>query len=240
MRIEPRTLYFPPALAHFSRMKKCAILLLAVSSFVAGARAAEMDDSILENNVRRVRVSQLTDNSAAQLRATEPTNHISGTVLDLRFTDGAPPHAADYFARQKTPLVILVNSQTRGAAATLAAKLRAAGSAIVISSTNPPGKISPDIAVSVSLDAEKKFQDNPFSKTSTNQPGDLSATNNLLAFVDHMSEAELVRKRIKDGDEDGTSALPRAEPAQPVIRDPALARAVDLVKALAVLHPSRG
>ena len=35
-------------------------------------------------------------------------------------------------------------------------------------------------------------------------------------------------------------STPRAEPAQPVIRDPALARAVDLLKALAVLHKPRG
>jgi hypothetical protein len=29
-------------------------------------------------------------------------------------------------------------------------------------------------------------------------------------------------------------------PAQPVIRDPSLARAVDLIKALAILKPARG
>jgi hypothetical protein len=44
---------------------------------------------------------------------------------------------------------------------------------------------------------------------------------------------------VKDGDEDD-AATPRAEPSQPVIRDPALARAVDLFKALAALHPARG
>jgi hypothetical protein len=57
--------------------------------------------------------------------------------------------------------------------------------------------------------------------------------------VDHTSEAELVRKRVKDGDETD-AASPRAEPPQPVVRDPALARAIDLLKALAALHPARG
>jgi hypothetical protein len=33
---------------------------------------------------------------------------------------------------------------------------------------------------------------------------------------------------------------PRPAPPQPVIRDPALARAVDLLKALAILHPAHG
>ena len=65
-------------------------------------------------------------------------------------------------------------------------------------------------------------------------------SNNLLAIVDHTSEAELVRKRVKDGDEGGEITTPRAEPLQPVIADPALARALDLLKALAVLHKSRG
>ena len=67
----------------------------------------------------------------------------------------------------------------------------------------------------------------------------MSATNEFFPFVDHTSEADLVRKRVKDGDDDDT-ATPRLEPSQPVIRDPALARALDLFKALAALHPARG
>jgi hypothetical protein len=56
-----------------------------------------------------------------------------------------------------------------------------------------------------------------------------------------MSEAELVRKQIKDGEEDGSAVpSPHGEPASPVIRDPELARAVDLLKALAVLGKARG
>ena len=61
----------------------------------------------------------------------------------------------------------------------------------------------------------------------------------MLPFVDHMSEAELVRKKIKDGEGEDSPA-PRTEPATPVIRDPALARAVDLLKALAILPKQRG
>jgi len=48
-----------------------------------------------------------------------------------------------------------------------------------------------------------------------------------------------VRRRLKDG-EDSMADAPSAAPEQPVIRDPALARAVDLFKALAVLNKSRG
>jgi hypothetical protein len=221
-------------------MKRCAIFFLVISSCAAAGRAAEPALALLESGVLRVRMTPPAENFAAQLRAAETTNHVSGVVLDLRFADSVATNAADFLTREKTPLVILVDSQTRGAAAALAAQLRAAASAIVIGSTNPPGNVLPDIAVATSLEDEKKFQENPFWKAPVNLPGALSDTNNLIGFVDHTSEAELVRKRIKDGEDDNGPATPRAEPTQPVVRDPALARAVDLLKALAVLRPERG
>jgi hypothetical protein len=220
-------------------MKNCALLLLAT---VATSWAAEppLKISLVANEIICVRASHLAEHFAAQLHAAEPTNPVAGTVLDLRFADGSTNDAADYFNRAKSPLVILVNSQTRGAAATLAAQLRTTAAAILIGSTNPPGNLALDIAVDVSLEADQKFQENPYAAAARNRFPALSATNSLLAFVDHTSEAELVRKRIKDGDEDGDLTAPRVEPPQPVIADPALARAVDLLKALAVLHKSRG
>ncbi len=220
-------------------MNKCAILFLA-AALAAGAAEPAVKISVLENNVLCVRASRVPENFPEQIRAAAPTNRLAGTVLDLRFADDAATNAADYFTGQKSPLVILVNSRTRGAAAALAAQLRATVAAIVIGSTNPPGIISPDIAVAVSMDDEKKFQEDPYFKAAARPSRALPGTNNLLAFVDHTSEAELVRKRIKDGDEDGEITTPRAEPSQPVIADPALARAVDLLKALAVLHKARG
>jgi len=216
------------------------MLCLAAGSLVAAGRAAEPAVSLLDQNVLLVRAGRLVENFPEAMRAAAPTNRLAGTVLDLRFADAAATNAADYFSRQKSPLVILVNSQTRGAAAALVSQLRGATAAIVIGSTNPPGPISPDIAVAVSAHDEKEFQDNPFFKVSAAPASALSRTNNLLALVDHTSEAELVRKRIKDGEGDGEITTPRAEPPQPVIADPALARAVDLLKALAVLRQSRG
>ena len=115
--------------------------------------------------------------------------------------------------------------------------MRANGRGIVIGSTN--GNIKPDITVAVSNADEKKFQADPFAQIAPEKGVSLSATNNLLPFVDHMSEAELVSKRAKDGELDEPD-MPRAAPLQPVIRDPALARAVDLLKALAILHKTRG
>jgi hypothetical protein len=223
----------------FSGMKRCAILFLA-TALAAGAAESPVKISVLDNAVLCVRATRVPENVTEQIRAAAPTNRLFGTVLDLRFADGAATNAASYFAHRKLPLVILVNSRTRGAAAALATRLRAEDAAILIGSTNPPGAITPDIAVGTSLEDERKFQENPFYEPAANPADTLSATNNLLAFVDHTSEADLVRKHIKDGDDDGDIEMPRVEPLPPVIHDPALARAVDLLKALADLHKWRG
>jgi hypothetical protein len=191
-----------------------------------------------------LRPGQLTEKFPEQVRLLQPTNPIVGTVLDLRFADGgdgAADAAMKLFAAKKTPLVILVNGQTRGAAADIAAQLRAANAGIIIGSTNAPEKILPDIAVNVSAGAEKIFMENPFaSSPAASTEAGSPATNDLLPLVDHTTEAELVQKKIKDGEDDGDDLTPRAAPPQPVIRDPALARAVDLLKALAITQASRG
>jgi hypothetical protein len=222
-------------------MKKCAILFFAAWAALA-ATAAEppITVSVLDNTILWVRASRVPDNVPDQIQAATVSKHLAGTVLDLRFADDAATNTADYFIHRKSPLVILINSQTRGAAATLATQLRTSASAVLIGSTNSPQNLLPDIVVAVNANDEKRFQDDPFSKTAVAAPFDGISATNLLAFVDHTSEADLVRKRIKDGDEDGDAATPRAEPPQPVIRDPALARAIDLLKALAALHPARG
>ncbi len=192
----------------------------------------------MDNGVVCVRVSQITGDFAAQLDS-QLTNQFTGLVLDLRFANGDKAVSADsVFSNIKKPLVILANGETHGAAAELAVQLRAAGRGIIIGSTNAAGKISPDIAVDVSPTDEKKFQKNPFANL-TQPETDPNATNAMLPFIDHMSEAELVRKHAKDGELDEED-LPRQESPRPVIHDPELARAMDLLKALAVLNQKRG
>ena len=131
----------------------------------------------------------------------------------------------------------------------------------------PSGGLQPDIAVTVSADDERAFWENPYASPAQNNNGPGVATNNLLPFVDRISEAELVLQKQHDGKTIGTSEFhtrdmdlpgPRlirrpgdnnagdedsapsraAEPQKPVIRDPVLARAVDLIKGLAVVHQS--
>jgi hypothetical protein len=155
------------------------------------------------------------------------------------------------FIDPKRPLAILVNNGTHGAAVILAAALREARAGLVFGSV--PAAVKPDIAVEETPADEKKFFKNPYAEPATNEVAALAGTNNFLPWVDHTSEADLVRAKIKDGDED-EGPLPlgpvrpfssppppyAAEPQKPAIRDPVLARAVDLIKGLAIVrevHP---
>ena len=110
--------------------------------------------------------------------------------------------------------------------------------------TNSPttAPAQPDIAVSIGAEDERAFMENPYAALP--EPGETNstaATTNLLPFVDHTSEADLVRAKIKDGDE--LEPVPVAErtpvPQKPFIRDPVLARAVDLIKGLAVVRAAQ-
>ena len=127
----------------------------------------------------------------------------------------------------------------------------------------PSDGLKPDIAVTVKADDERAFWQNPYGTPAPDNSNFKAATNSFLPFVDRISEADLVREKKKDGklvnfppppgparsptrknsddsnnDEDSVPSR-AAEPQRPVLRDPVLARAVDLVKGLAVMHGSR-
>ena len=233
-------------------MNRCLLGLLVWSAAAPWAMAAgEVHGDVLDGSVLRYRVSTVTDNLTAQLAAAQPagTNAIAGIVLDLRFaggSDAVPAAAKTYFSTNKTSLVILVNGQTSGSATALAAQLREAGLGLVIGSPNAAP--APDIAVTVATETEKRFQADPYlvvsnnltiSRLETNLVSGVTTTNDWMAYVDHTSEADLVRKRVKDGEDASDPAATPRTPPPPVIHDPALLRAVDLLKALASLHPPR-
>ena len=195
------------------------------------------------------------------------------------------------------PLAVLVNGETRGAAETLAAALHQAGAGLLLGSPTageamafrefplrngerfrvvaapetsggaPIPCVKPDVAVAVTAGEERAFFDNPYQTLVAGGTNASPADTNFLPFVDHTSEADLVRQRQKDGkliggsgprvrnmnprpgsvrrsgvedDGEGDSAPAGDAGTQtPVLRDPVLARAVDLVKGLAIVHPVR-
>jgi hypothetical protein len=221
------------------------ILLLAGFLAAGTTGAALVNSAILENNVAYLRVGQVEKNLAAEITAARitpaTTNLIIGTILDLRFAGGndlaAAKAAANLFAMKRPPLAILVNRETRGAAAALATSLREARDGLILGGA--AAGLKPDITVAVDADVERAFFKNPYAPMAQNETNAIPDTNNFSPFIDHTSEADLVRAKIKDGEEDGDFQPVRpTEPQIPVIHDPVLARAMDLIKALAVVRQS--
>lgn len=123
--------------------------------------------------------------------------------------------------------------------------------------------LKPDIAITVNADDERAFWQNPYGTLAQGTNTARGITNSFLPFVDRITEADLVRQKQKDGklnnlsapvrpvkvparnnsdnnDDDEDSASSRAARLpKPVLRDPALVRAVDLVKGLAVVRGPR-
>ena len=102
----------------------------------------------------------------------------------------------------------------------------------------PTDGVKPDIDVTVSEEAERDFYADAFlvvsnkaaGNSATNQP---SGTNETRV---RFNEAELVREhRAGESPEEQTAKRP-PEPQVPVVSDPALARALDLLKGLAVVR----
>ena len=126
------------------------------------------------------------------------------------------------FASKKLPLAILVNDETRGAAETLASELRAARAGLIFESVAGPAAgtnsetaapAHPDIAVAIGAEDERALMENPYAVPAPDDTNSRSATNSLLPFVDYTSEADLVRAKIKDGEEDRTFRR-RAKPSR--------------------------
>ncbi|MGC9943814.1 MAG: hypothetical protein ABSE48_18460 [Verrucomicrobiota bacterium] len=209
------------------------------------SKAALLQSKVLENDVAYLRVGEagkeLADEVSAAEIALASSNKTIGTVLDLRSADGdgfdAAKAVAEFFAEKKSPLAVLVNDGTRNAADRLALDVRTAQAGLIFGSATTD--LKPDISVAVMPADESIFLKNPYALPTTNSAAD-ETTSNFVPFIDHTSEADLVRQKIKDGDEDETTAPVRVPPSRPVIRDPALARAVDFLKALAILQPARG
>jgi C-terminal processing protease CtpA/Prc len=215
-------------------------ILLAAQNIL---RADALDKSaVLENDVAYLRVASVGKNLTEEIRSAQTglgaTNKIDGTILDLRFAGGddldSEKAAANLFASKKPPLAILVNDKTRGAAAKLAADLREAHDGLIFGDST---EIKPDIAIAVKMEDEKKFFENPYANFAQPEINSPASTNNFSSFIDHTTEADLVRAKIKDGDQDESLAAKQpAEPQKPFIHDPVLAGAVDLIKGLAIVR----
>jgi hypothetical protein len=255
-------LYFRSFVEQLIQMLKCwfsyllpAVLLAAAillpSQTALGALAGS---AVLEGNVGYLRVAQTDTNLSGEIQsalnklaATNTT--IVGIVVDLRFAKGGDSDglkaAEEVLEQQKIPLAILVNAQTDGAAASLAADLRESNAGLIFGATAP--NVQPDIAVSVNAGEEQNFLKTPYGVFGAGETNEDSSTNFLPYIdIDHTSEADLVRqKRESDAgdDVDGpvpADATPATVPQVPFIRDPVLAHGVDFIKGVTALRLSKG
>lgn len=105
----------------------------------------------------------------------------------------------------------------------------------------PATGVVPDIEVSVKPDDEKDFYADSYAGTKAAAGKGTNTTASVRSPKRvRVTEADLVREKRGDGDfETVTNARVKSEVEVPVIQDPALARAVDLLKGLAVVRQSK-
>jgi C-terminal processing protease CtpA/Prc len=108
------------------------------------------------------------------------------------------------------------------------------------------GGLQPDIAVEVSPQDERAYYADAYKGITTSNPGGVGpgATNTALGTNSsrraRFNEAELVREHREGLNTDAETGPQRPrEPEKPMVRDPVLARALDLLKGLAVVRQAR-
>ena len=102
-----------------------------------------------------------------------------------------------------------------------------------------PQGVAPDIAIETSLEDERAYLQDPFKVL--HAPMATAGGGRPVADQPRLNEVELIREHSSGEDRAQTSAHDRPEVTEPapVITDPALARALDLLKGLAVVQPNR-
>jgi Peptidase family S41 len=171
---------------------------------------------------------------------------VAGPLVVL--VNGGTSGAAEALVAElrKAGAALIIGNPTAGAAMTFKAFSLTDGERLLIATTPvqvdgqamPSGGLKPDITVAVNADQERAFWDNPYGTPAQNTTVEQAVSNRFLPYVDHTSEADLVREKQKDGDDDSGPARV-VRPQKPVLRDPVLARGVDLVKGLAIVGESR-
>ena len=103
----------------------------------------------------------------------------------------------------------------------------------------PRTGLVPDIAVKATLNQERAYLNDPFVTvlSATNSPSGTNSVTGTVTVRRRVNEAELVRARREDlipGDPANKTDAPKTETR--IVRDPALARALDVIKGMAVLN----
>jgi hypothetical protein len=148
---------------------------------------------------------------------------------------------------------LLIGAKTAGAAHVFkdftlsnGQQLRIATGSVIVGDGHElsPGGVAPDIEVNVNAEDEKVYFADAFKVLA---PATVSRATNLTPSGStnrprRINEAELVRRRREGLDlEEAEESANReeSERTEPMVRDPALARALDLLKGIAIVEQSR-
>jgi hypothetical protein len=196
----------------------------------------------------------LLDVGQGQIRSSTRSNAFPAPVMVLinRQTTGAAEALAAMLQRADSAVLIGTNTagqafMTRDFPLKNGQSLRIATAQIKIGDGESLSRegVRADIPVSVRPEEEHVYFEDPFKvlakSGSTGMGGSLET--NLLALLTNrgshrrVNEADLVRIQREGGDfeTEGSSAR-SGEASHPVLRDPALARAIDLLKGLAIMR----
>ena len=211
------------------------------------AAAASVADHFLASE------QALLDWGQGVVKSTGKTNafRLPVAVLVNQFTSGAAEALAA--ALRQTDVALLIGTNTAGQASMTkdfplsnGQTLRVAVSPVRAGHGVLVERLHPDIQVAVKPEDERDYFTDAYRVLS--KSGGTGTTTNLASLTvtnrpprKRLNEAELVRM-LRAGeslDEEMAKATPGAEAVKPVIADPALARALDLLKALAVVRRTR-
>jgi Peptidase family S41 len=190
-------------------------------------------------------------------KSTDKPKAIAGPVAVL--VNAGTRGAAEALAAilRHTDIALLIGADTAGQAAmakefTLKTgqRLRIAVAPLKVGDGKelPLGGLKPDIAIEVNPENERQWFEDAFKVLPRAGATASVATNEAVTIASatnrpprrRLNEAELVRMNREGRDMDTNNATARQpEPALPVVNDPALARALDLLKGLSVVQQFR-
>jgi hypothetical protein len=182
------------------------------------------------------------------LKSKEKTNALEGPVVVLanHSTAGAAEILAAVLREYR--VAVLIGAPTAGRAMEMSAFKLKTGHFLKVATATPKvaegkwlpaGGVPPDIAVTVAEADEQAYLLDPYKIP--NAPAFTSANGAGRSLRPRVTEADLVRIKREGGDLDQGEPKPaRAyELPKPVLRDPVLGRALDLLKGLGVIKSSR-
>jgi hypothetical protein len=207
------------------------------------AAAAKLADCFLSSD------HPLLDWQTASARATLKADAITLPVAILVNAQTAGAAEALAAVLRDNDVGLILGGQTAGQASVFkefslrdGGKLRVAVAPVSFGAGKPlPHGVTPDIAINTSQEDERAYLHAPYKILHPPPVAKADAAAKAAEEQPRLNEVELIREHRAGNDANEPSArnaIDQPEPA-PLVADPALARALDLLKGLAVVQPNR-